>query len=136
MQKDIWEKKDCINQPQPLYIIHLHQLNFHAPIGVYEEERILGNLLEFCMDVHYTEPHQYDSIHDTLNYELLFRIVEARMKQPYSLLESLAADIIHTVHERFPRVTAVKISIIKKNPPISGCRGDVGITISQSFVGI
>jgi len=116
-----------------LYTIHLHRLEFFAHHGLHDEEKILGNYFEVSLHVNYPQPEHFHSIDDALDYERLFKIVEQHMLQPTALLETIADNIIITIKQQFPSVLSVSINIIKKNPPIPGCRGAVGVTLEKSF---
>lgn len=108
--------------------INLCNLEFHAYHGVYEQERILGN--QFLVSVSVKFPMQgkdRQSIEDTINYEEIFRLIERQMKQPEELLENLVSNIGVQLRTRFPRIQYMKVEVTKKNPPVSGWRGDVRV---------
>ena len=101
-------------------IVSLEGLKFWAFHGFYDEERKKGN--DFMCDVS-VELKSYDSldddINDTVNYEEVYAIVEAEMKNTKKLIETVAYSIIKRIQE-LDNVTAANVKIYKMNPPIKG----------------
>jgi dihydroneopterin aldolase len=114
--------------------IHLSKLQFHALHGVYPVEALTGNDFEVDVDVKYDESGMdLTDIDAMINYERLFSIVHNRMNVPTALLETVANDIAAEVIAAYPYVSALKVSIMKLNAPISHLRGRVGVTLEKSF---
>jgi dihydroneopterin aldolase len=109
--------------------IHLDQLEFFAYHGVYEEERMLGS--EFLVDIciHYL-PNQkiIRSINETIDYTVVYDLLEQRMKIPTDLLETIATEFCHQLMDRFPSVQMVEFGIKKLHPPIQKFVGSVGVS--------
>lgn len=101
-------------------IVSLEGLKFWAFHGVYDKEREDGN--EFTCDVH-VELKSFDSlddnIHDTVNYELIYKIVEIEMQNQRKLLETICLNIINKIRD-IDNVVAAKVRIQKSNPPLGG----------------
>lgn len=101
-------------------VVSLEQLKFWAFHGVYEQERQEGN--EFLCDVQ-VELKSFDSlddnIHDTVNYEDIYKIVESEMTQQKRLLETVCLLIINRIKE-LDNVVAATVRIKKSNPPLGG----------------
>lgn len=101
-------------------IVSLEGLKFWAFHGVYEAERKEGN--EFLCDVH-VELKSFDTlddnIHDTVNYENIFKIVEEEMQNQRKLLETICLHIINRIRG-MENVVAAKVKISKSNPPLGG----------------
>lgn len=100
--------------------VSLKGLKFFAYHGYYDEERKKGN--DFICDVQ-VELKSFDAlddnIHDTVNYEDLFKIVEVEMQNTRKLLETVAYSIISKIKE-LDNVVAASVSLSKLNPPIKG----------------
>ena len=116
-----------------MYKVQLHDLEFFAFHGLYEEERIIGNKFIVNLEVVIDEFSEFKSISDTINYVSLFEIITKKMKRPVDLLETLATQIIEEIRLIDDKISSVSISIKKINPPIKGIRGNVGISIQKKF---
>lgn len=114
--------------------VHLHQLIMHAFHGLYAEEHKTGNNYEINLDVSYEESSsRFETIQDTISYEILFGIVKKRMQAPTPLLEKVCESIIRTIKHEFPFVREVSISMYKLQPPIENLHGKVGVTMRKKF---
>ncbi len=116
-----------------MFTIHLKNLQFFAYHGLHEEERILGNDYVVNLAVSYPSDKKITSLEDTLDYGELFAMTELKMSVPTALLETLAQELAQEIHERFPQVCSLSISIDKKNPPIPNIRGAAGVSITKSY---
>lgn len=114
--------------------IELRGLRFHAFHGLYEEEKKTGNEFGVELRADYIPPEGIiTSLEDTVNYVALFEILQAAMKEPRALLETLAMEIAETIHARFPQVIKLEISIHKLHPPLARFTGSVGVTYQKEF---
>lgn len=116
-----------------MYTIHLDHLEFFAHHGLYEEERIVGNNFVVSVDVDFESDEIISSISDTIDYSLVYEIVQKRMLIPTDLIEVVAEDIISAICQKFPQVKQIKISIQKSNPPVIGFKGNVGVSLQKNF---
>lgn len=116
-----------------MFTIHLKNLQFFAYHGIHEEERILGNEFEVNLAVSFPADKKITSLDDTLNYGELFAMTELKMSAPAALLETIAQELAEEIHERFPQVSTLSISIDKKNPPIPNIRGAAGVSFTKSY---
>lgn len=102
--------------------------------GLFPEERKTGNDFEIHLSVQYEpETELVTEIAETINYATLAELVKARMKEPADLLETVAMQITADIHEQFPQVKNVDVSISKLHPPITGFVGKVGVQFHQEF---
>lgn len=108
--------------------IQLHNLEFYAYHGLLPQERVVGG--HYCVDVELslTPPLRAlteDVIDDTVNYAEVYALIRQQMEQPVNLLEHLAHRITQGLYAQFPQIQAVKLSVTKVTPPISGiaCEG-------------
>ncbi|WP_303310491.1 dihydroneopterin aldolase [Hymenobacter sp. BT730] len=105
--------------------IALEGMEFFAFHGYYDEEQKIGN--KYGVDL-YIRTDLYaagasDSLQETVNYEVLYRMVREEMQAPARLLEHLGHRVIDRVLEEFPHVLSVKVKVAKFNPPLGGiCR--------------
>ncbi len=116
-----------------MFTIHLHHLKFFAYHGLYEEERKTGNNFEMDVDVVADIPGSITKLEHTVDYAIVYEIIEARMKQPTALLETLVADLAGKIHEYDNRIKSVSISIKKMSAPIKFFNGVVGVSYKKDF---
>jgi dihydroneopterin aldolase len=114
--------------------VQLHQLKFNSFHGIHEEEKILGN--DYVIDVS-VEIHEnisvITSIPETINYAEIYRIIKMRMEIPTPLLETILMEIGNEMHDRFPSVKSINISIEKMHPPIEGIEGSAIVSYHKEF---
>ncbi|HEX8545395.1 MAG TPA: dihydroneopterin aldolase [Cytophagaceae bacterium] len=103
--------------------VALEGLEFFGYHGYYEEEGEKGNW--FKVDVKTTSLLQDPSLLDrdelgnTVNYEVLYSIVQQEMENRVKLLETVAYRILERV-KCYPHVENIEISVTKLNPPVGG----------------
>ena len=102
--------------------IALEGMEFFAFHGFYDEEQKIGNKygVDLYIDTDLRRAAESDDLHQTVNYEVLYKLVLAEMKLPARLLEHLGHRIIDKVYEKFPFVVSVKVQVYKFNPPLGG----------------
>ena len=114
--------------------VALEGMEFFAYHGYYDEEQKMGN--KYSVDVSVatdlTAAAEHDALAETVNYELLYKIISGAMSRPSRLLESLNLQIIREVFKRFPSVEQVEVSISKFNPPIGGVCRAARVTMNKS----
>lgn len=109
--------------------IQLQQLSFYAYHGVYEEEKILGNTFFVDVELKYMPAKTIvEKLDDTINYEKVFDIVEAAMKTPTPLLETLVSLVAMQLQKAFPGIASGNITITKSKPPVKGWNGNVAVS--------
>lgn len=114
--------------------VALEGMEFFAYHGYYDEEQKMGNKysVDVAVDTDLTAAAQHDALAQTVNYELLYKIISGVMSRPSRLLESLNLQIILEVFQRFPTAERVEVSMSKFNPPIGGVCHRARVTISKS----
>ena len=103
-------------------IIALEGMKFRANHGVYEEEQILGGdyIIDVTVTTVFTRASVADDISKTINYETIYLICEAAMKQNSRLLENVASRIAMDIKHQFGFIKEMKVRIKKLNPPLGG----------------
>lgn len=116
--------------------IALEGLEFHAFHGVYPHERESGNWFEVdvVVETDFTSAALADDLSDTVNYEVLYRIVKDEMERPSKLLETVAHKIIDDILRELPPVKSVELKVSKINPPIGGKCKKASISVTQSRI--
>ena len=108
--------------------IQLQGLRFYAFHGLLPQERTVGGHYRMDVELTLTPPLRAlteDVIDDTVNYAEVYALIRQQMEQPVNLLEHLAHRITQGLYAQFPQIQAVKLSVTKVTPPISGiaCEG-------------
>ena len=117
-----------------LLTISLNNVRFRAYHGVHPEERQKGNDFVVNMQVNYV-PNSgiIGSLEETIDYADLFAIINTTMQRPVDLLETLVQTIAHGVHQKFPHVTEVVVSVEKLNPPIDKFSGSAAVSFRRTY---
>lgn len=117
-----------------LLTISLNNVRFRAYHGVHPEERQKGNDFVVNMQVTYA-PNSgiIGSLEDTIDYADLFAIINTTMQRPVDLLETLVQTIAHGVHQQFPYVKEVTVSVEKLNPPIDKFSGSAAVSFKAVY---
>lgn len=117
-----------MKEEKRIITIRLRDLRFHSRIGVFEQERTVGN--EFLVNVSIEidgKNFRTEQLDTTLSYADIYDEIAGTMKREWLLLESAAEEICRRISGRWEQVKCVDIKIIKLAPPISGIDGDCGI---------
>lgn len=111
--------------------IDITALRLHAPIGVLERERAVGNLFEVSLRLYYdaAKAMESDDIASALNYAEVTDVVVGSMRRPCELIEHAAWRVRRDVTERFPAVKAGKVTVVKLHPPIQAPTPVVSFTL-------
>ncbi len=117
-----------------LLTISLNNVRFRAYHGLYPEERQKGNDFVVNMQVSYVPTAgTIASLEDTIDYGVLFELMNTIMQQPVDLLETLVQVIAHAVHHKFSQVKEVVVSVEKLNPPIDKFSGSAAVSYRAEF---
>ena len=102
--------------------IALHGAEFFAYHGFYPEEQKLGNKFIVDVEVDFVPPTDLkaDKISNTVDYELLHKIIDKQMKRTRKLIETVAQAIASKIKEQYPFVKTIRVTIKKLNPPLKG----------------
>ncbi len=114
--------------------VHLHNLQFNSFHGIHEEEKILGNeyLVDASVEFH-EETSVITSIQDTIDYVDIYNIIKEKMSVPTPLLETVVMEIGNKIHNEFPQLRSINISVRKMYPPIEGIQGAAGVNWQRQF---
>lgn len=113
--------------------IRLNELQFHSYHGVHEEEEILGNNYEVNVELSFDSTEIITELQQTINYVTVYEIIKQRMAVPTALLETLAQDLAEQIHDADKRIRSITVSVKKKNPPVPGMEGTVGVSYKMDF---
>jgi len=113
--------------------IMLEGMEFFAYHGCYKEEQLIGTKFIVDLEVEYNtaSAEESDHLHDTLNYQEVYRIVKREMEIRSKLLENVARRILNSLKEAFPEAGKTTLKIAKVNPPLGGKVKQVSCVLSQ-----
>ncbi len=102
--------------------ILLENMRFFAQHGVFEQERLVGNLFEVNLKikVDISRAVETDNVEDTISYADVYDLISKEMMQPSNLLEHLAGRILHVVKKQYSNISGIEIKVSKLNPPLNG----------------
>jgi dihydroneopterin aldolase len=106
------------------FVIRLNGLRFYSRIGVFDQERSVGN--EFRVDltaVADASGFRSENLDTTVSYADIYDVVAEAMRREWLLLESVSSYIADTVLDRWTLISDVKVCITKLSPPIPGIQG-------------
>jgi dihydroneopterin aldolase len=102
-------------------IIALEGMKFHAAVGFYPEEKVLGSEIELSVYVEVNmKTSDRDRLEDTLDYAAIFDAAKKILEQEMHLLETACHKIQLAVAALSNEVTKVKVRIAKIHPPVAG----------------
>ena len=112
------------------YIL-LQGLQYHAFIGVGEQEQVVGNdyVLDLRLGYPFAAAMESDVVDDTLNYADVFNVVSEVMKQPSKLLEAAAGKIVKELCARYKRLESIDLKLVKRNPPMGADCDSAGVEL-------
>ena len=110
-----------------MMFIHLHDVLFHSKHGLYDEEREKGG--EFLLNLSAAfAARKVTTLNETVDYVAVYELVQKRMNEPTSLLETIVIEIAQQILAQFSIVQEVHISLKKIQPPIEAFNGSVGVS--------
>ncbi len=111
--------------------VELPAMTFRASHGVFKQEKIVGNEFEVYLLVAY-HCDDADTIEDnlqtTVSYADLYTLTANCMAQHSDLLEHAVWRLAHTIRDKYPELTHIKVRIQKTAPPIRGMQGPAAVT--------
>jgi 7,8-dihydroneopterin aldolase/epimerase/oxygenase len=114
--------------------IELTNLRFYAHHGLYKEEVLTGNDFIVNLAVSFIPAAEIITVIDeTINYVSLYEIVKKGMSDPTPLLETIAMQISGNIHNAYPHVKKIAITITKLQPPIENITGQTGVKFQKEY---
>ena len=113
--------------------INLNDLYFYSYIGVFPQEKTVGN--EFNVDLSVIidvseDIIKNDDISTIISYADLYEIIREEMQQKYDLLETAALNIRNKILEKWSNIEGGYIKITKLKPPIKSFIGKASIKLN------
>ncbi len=119
---------------QQRHVIRLHNAVFYAYHGNHHEERHLGGKfhVDVEMETDFTAAAAHDSLGETVNYELVYGLIQDTLTiEKFNLIETIAKRIADSVLERFPAVHATTVRVRKPGAPIKGVLDHVEVEVHE-----
>ncbi|MBO4452139.1 MAG: dihydroneopterin aldolase [Bacteroidaceae bacterium] len=113
--------------------IALYDIRIFAYHGVMPQEHVVGDwyTVNLQLTVSDETSTQSDLIADTVDYSKVFEVVKREMLIPSKLMEHVCGRITRAILEQFSLVNAVRVTVIKQNPPIGAECGGCGVELTQ-----
>lgn len=111
-------------------------MQFHAHIGVYQEERIVGQdvliNIELVVDQPDLEKLSQDELENTINYGPIYQLTKKTVSRTdIKLIETLATLIMTSIQKEYQdKLDNVIVSVKKKNLPIDGILDSAEVEVS------
>jgi len=107
-------------------------LALHAYHGVMQHEGKVGQTfkLDLVLDLDLAEAARTDKLAHTVGYDQVVDVASRTFcARRYRLVEAAAGAVAAAMLERFPQVSAVRITVHKPHAPIAATFDDVGVSI-------
>ena len=107
-------------------------LLIHARHGVMPHEGKVGQrfVLDLELSLDLAAAARSDKVVDTVSYD---RVVEIATKvftaRTYRLIEAAAGAVADATMTKFPRITAIRVTVRKPHAPIAAIFADAGVTV-------
>jgi len=103
--------------------IRLHNAVFYGYHGNHHEEQNLGGKyhVDVDMETDFTAAAEHDTLAETVNYEMIYNLVQDTVTQErFKLIEAIAKRIADRIMENFSMVCGVNVRVRKPGAPIKG----------------
>lgn len=102
--------------------LHIEDLHFHVPLGVYAWEQQAGTDVRITLRLAYDASlaAATDQLEHAPDYAHLCRLVEELCKQPCHLAEHLAEKIVIHALREFKMLEVAEVEVRKMQPSVSG----------------
>lgn len=110
------------------FLIRLDDLRFHSRIGVFEQERKVGNefVVDLCFRIN-ADSFESERLDTTVSYADAYDVIKKIMSQEWLLLESVAKEIGSTILLSDNKIEQGSVRIRKLSVPISGMCGSASV---------
>ena len=116
------------------FTIRLKDLLFTASIGVFDQERSVGNQFNVNVEIK-TGASEFvtEDLSTSISYADVYDLVSEVMAKEWLLLESAAQNIAEAIDNKYPGIIAARVRLEKLAVPIIGMQGtaEVEYTIGK-----
>lgn len=119
-----------------MYTMTLSQMAFHSHIGVYPEEKVVGQKLTLDLTLTLASEPEADDLNTTVNYGALYQEIAAHVNQTrVDLIETLAANLLTLILSFDRRIHEATLTVNKWDLPIDGMIDHVSVTLQHTQPG-
>ncbi len=114
--------------------IRLKNMQFYGFHGVDKSEKHLGGRFEVDVEMQLSLTNSCDSddLNDTVNYERIYKTVNACVsKDKFYLIEALASSIAKDILINYP-INSIKVRVRKPHAPVKGVLDTVEVELNRS----
>lgn len=114
--------------------VSLRNMVFYGYHGAAEQEKELGGKFEIDLEMGFdiTPAIESDRLHDTINYENVYKLVNNIVTESkFHLIEALAGKILSTIFNVFP-IDIACVRVRKPNAPVKGVLDCVEVEITRT----
>ena len=114
--------------------IRLKNMQFYGFHGVDKSEKHLGGRFEVDVEMQLSLTNSCDSddLNDTVNYERIYKTVNACVsKDKFYLIEALANSIAKDILINYP-INSIKVRVRKPHAPVKGVLDTVEVELNRS----
>jgi len=99
-------------------VVGFEKMSIHAPIGLYPEEKILGNhfIVDLRVAADMPEDRLIETIDETIDYSHLVAMTQEVFGSGRDLIETTAQLLIQKIHAYFPGIKGIRLNIAKQRP--------------------
>ncbi len=114
-------------------IIELENMEFRAPHGCYDLEKVVGNRYHVTlkMEAEVGDAPEKDDLLKSVNYLSVYEQVAEEVQVPSDILENVAWRILERIHSAFPQIVSSTVKVSKLAPPLGGKVEKVSVTLSK-----
>ena len=114
-------------------IIHVSGIKCYAYHGCLEEEAVIGGnyIVDVEIETDFEEAASTDDLSKTVDYSEVSEIATRQMATRSKLIEHVAKRICDELLKKIPRIQAVKVKVIKLNPPVNADVERVSVEINR-----
>lgn len=115
------------------FTIRLRNLKFFSRIGVFEQERQVGNEFEVNISViSDASRFEEEKLDSTVSYAEIFDLTAEEMGKEWLLLESASKSIAEKIFDLDDSISETRVEIAKLSPPISGLQGSCSVEYTKT----
>lgn len=111
--------------------LEIRGMEFMASHGVFDFEKKKLNkfIVNVTIEADFTSSMISDKLSDTLDYSIIYNLVEAEMSQTADLIEHLAFRIGKSIEAISFPIKSILIEVIKTSPPLEGIVQDTRFSV-------
>lgn len=103
-------------------IISLEGMEFRAPVGCFEEEKIVHPriVVDVYLSLNATQSMESDRLEHTVNYQQVYMLIKEIMQHKHNLIEHVAALIQQEILDKHDMIQTVRCKVSKMFPALGG----------------